>query len=137
VVSRRKLLAGAAALAGCRARRDAAALLPETVGEEWRRTALRNVEPAEALEPPARSAVRRVVQADYKGPGEVEVTLYELTSSAAALDAVQRFPAAPGRVFFYKDEYFVLVGWRNAERQAVGEFVRALQRHVGGDAGAA
>ncbi len=133
VISRRNFLAIAAALAGCGAPRDAAALLPETVGESWRRTALRDVPPADAPEPPARATVRRVVRADYAGPGQVEATLYELTSSTAALDAVQRIPPEPGRVFFYKDEYFVLVAWRDAEREAVGEFVRALERHVGAE----
>lgn len=124
------LLLCAAALAACRARRDAAVLLPETVAKNWRRTALRDVPASEAPEPPARSTVRRVVRAEYAGPGRIEVTLYELSSSAAALDAVQRFRHAPETVFFHRDEYFTLVQWEGTEREAVAQFVRALEKHM-------
>jgi hypothetical protein len=130
VILRRTLLLGAAALAGCRRRPEPAQLLPESIAGVWRRTGQRELPAAAAPEPPARGAVRRIAQADYAGPGKVEVTLYELTSSGAALDAVQRYPHAPGTVFFYRDEYFAVVRWEKAEREALGEFVRALEKHM-------
>jgi hypothetical protein len=130
VVFRRTLLLCAAALAACRPRPDAAELLPQTVADVWRRTDLRDVPPGELPEPPARGTVRRVVRAGYAGPGRIEVTLFELASSGAALDAVQRFPHAAQTVFFYRDEYFTVVRWEDADREAVGSFVRGLEKHM-------
>ncbi|HWQ54697.1 MAG TPA: hypothetical protein VN442_13515 [Bryobacteraceae bacterium] len=130
MIRRRTLLLLVVALAGCRARKDAAAMLPENLAGKWRRTGSREVPAAQAPEPPVRSTVRRVVRADYAGPGAVEVTVYELSSNTAALDAVQRFQHAPGTVFFHKDEYFTVVRWQSADREDVGAFVRALEKHM-------
>ena len=121
MLARRTLLVTLAALAACRARRDAAELLPETVAGKWRRAARGDVPVAEAPEPPAKNTVRRAVRAAYEGPGKIEVTLYELTSSASALDAVQRFRHAPETVFFHRDEFFTVVRWEGADRDTVGE----------------
>lgn len=130
MIRRRTLLLWVAALAGCRARKDAATLLPENVAGKWRRTGSRDLPAAELPEPPARPTVRRVVRADYAGPGTMEVTLYELSSNTAAFDAVQRFQHAPETVFFHKDEYFTVVRWQGADREAVGAFVRALEKEM-------
>ncbi len=118
------------ALTACRpAAERAAPALPESVGA-WRKTAGRGVPPAEAPEPLAKSTVRRAAAATYEGPGKAEVTLYELNSSASALDAVQRWRAQPNTVFFYKDNLFVVVKWEGADRKAIGDFVRALEKEL-------
>ena len=116
--------------AACRAPERAAPALPDAVAGAWRKTATRGLAPAAAPEPLARNTVRRAVQASYEGPGKADVTLYELSSSAAALDAVQRWRPMPDTVFFYKDNLFVVVKWQGADRKAVGEFVRALEKQL-------
>src|SRR5512133_2949812 len=95
-----------------RAPERAAPALPDAVAGSWRKTATRDLDPAAAPEPLARNTVRRAVQASYEGPGKADVTLNELSSSAAALDAVQRWRPMPDTVFFYKDNLFVVVKWQ-------------------------
>jgi hypothetical protein len=75
--------------------------------------------------------VRRLSEAAYAGPVNTTVSLFELSSSGAALDARQRFPPAPDTVFFNQDDFFVVVKWQGApDRKALGEFVRALEKAV-------
>jgi hypothetical protein len=54
--------------------------------------------------------------------------VYQLNSSAAALDVVQRWKPAPDTVFFYNDRFVVLIQWRTADRKALQEFVGALEK---------
>lgn len=128
-MTRRFLLLPLAFTACRRAGERAAPALPESVGA-WRKTASRDVAPAEAPEPLAKNTVRRAMAATYEGPGTAEVTLYELNSPASALDAVQRWRARPNTVFFYKENLFVVVKWQGADRKAAGEFVRALEKQA-------
>ena len=128
-MTRRFLLLPLALTACRRAAERAAPALPAAVGA-WRQTASRDVPPAEATEPLAKNTVRRAVAATYEGPGNAQVTLYELTSPASALDAVQRWRAQPNTVFFYKDNLFVVVRWQGADRKAIGDFVRALEKQL-------
>jgi hypothetical protein len=131
VIPRRAFLTAGAVLAGCGAPSNRPLPLPETIAGGWTRTDLREMPPASGVEPPARATVRRLAQADYTGPAKATVTLYELSSSGAALDAVQRFPPAADTVFFYKDAYFAVVKWQGApDRRAFGEFVRALEKSL-------
>ena len=105
--------------------------LPETVAGGWQRTAERDLPPGSAPEPPARNTVRRVTEADYSGPGRVRVRVFELSSSGAALDAVQRFRPAADTVCFYRNAWFAVVSWQEpTERGALGGFVRALEKHL-------
>jgi hypothetical protein len=65
--------------------------------------------------------------ADYDGPGKLEARLYDLQSSALALDMVQRWRPSADTVFFYEKNYFVVVKWQQAERAALQSFVREIQ----------
>ena len=130
MIARRVLVAAALLAAGCgRPAVPPADPLPEALGE-WRRTALANKPFADAPDPIPRGSAKSVRTASYGGPGKVEVTLYELTSSAAALDAVQRWRPAASTVFFYREEFFVVVEYRDADRKAVNAFLRDLDRHL-------
>jgi hypothetical protein len=130
---RRGLIASALLLAGCgtsgSARRD---LLPATLGTQWRRVSLSDLPPA-ALPPPLTSTtVKRGQSAKYEGSGNLDVALYEMSSSAAALDAVQRWRPEANTVFFYRDEFFVVVRYDGAaDRQALNGFVRDMSAHLG------
>jgi hypothetical protein len=127
--ARRMLLLSAAALMGCgRTNPEVADPLPESVGV-WRRSVISDAPAGGEGVIPAGS-IRRVRKATYEGPGKLEVALYELTSSAAALDAVQRWRPAANTIFFYRDQYFIVVQYETADRKAINEFVRDLDKHL-------
>jgi hypothetical protein len=129
-MTRRALLASAPFVAGCgKPRGPRANLLPDTLGA-WRRTTLQDVSLPAPSDIIPRGSVKRVQSAGYEGAGQLDVALYELTSPAAALDAVQRWRPAADTVFFYRDEFFVVVKYRNADRKALNAFVRDLDRHL-------
>ncbi len=121
-MTRRYCLLLASALAACRSGVPSGPLLPETV-DAWRRRDLKDL-------PPSGASVKRIQRATYEGPGKVEATVYETTSSGASLDMVQRRRPAPDTVFFYRDRYFVEVKWENADRNALSGFVRALEKSL-------
>src|ERR1035441_6055446 len=102
---------------------------PEVVGA-WHRTSAGELPPA--LEPDSvpRAAVERIRAASYEGPGKLDARRYRLRSPAVALDVVQRWKPAPGTVFFYSGRFFVLVRWQTADRQALREFVGALEKRL-------
>ncbi len=127
-MTRRAVLASATLLAGCgRKRVPRTNLLPEVVGD-YKRTSLADASGENEVIP--RGSIERAQAAIYQGAGRLDVTLYELTSSAAALDAVQRWRPAANTVFFYRDEFFVVVRYQDADRKAVNIFVRDLDRHL-------
>jgi len=123
------MLAWGGLLAGCRSALRAN-LLPESLGA-WRRTAL---VPAASPEPGPipRGSIRRAQTARYEsqGAGAVDVVLFELSSSADALDAVQRWTPSADTVFFYRAEYFVVVRHAGADRKAVNLLVRDLNQNL-------
>jgi hypothetical protein len=117
-------------LAACSGPSARGPLLPESV-DNWRRTSLRDLSAADAPEVIPRASLRRVQSATYEGAGKAEAVVYELSSSAASLDVVQRWRPVPDMVFFYRDQYFVTVRSAGADRQALAGFVRALEKSVG------
>jgi hypothetical protein len=122
------LLACALALAACR---HGAAPMPDVFDEAigaWHRTSVRELPPSAASGVLSPTSVERIRAASYEGPGKLDVRVYQLTSSAAALDVVQRWRPAPDTVFFYSDRFFVLIEWQTADRKALQEFVGALEK---------
>jgi hypothetical protein len=104
--------------------RSSERLLPRQVAEVWTRTSLHDI-------PPSPARARRAFEATYEGAGKLTADVYELNSSAEGLDMVQRWKPAPDTVFFYKDNYFAVVKWSQADRQALTAFVRALEKGLG------
>src|ERR1035441_314681 len=124
------ILVCALSLASCR---RAPAPMPDLFTEvagAWYRTSLRELPPSLAPDfvPPA--AIERIRAASYEGPGKLDARVYQLTSPAVALDVVQRWRPVPGTVFFYSGRFFVLIQWQTADRQALQEFVGALERKL-------
>lgn len=132
-MTRRTWLLLAPCLAACRRQPPTAdALLPALLSPAtaWQRQQLREP-PLESLPPELpRTGVRRIVEAIYAGPATIQVDLFELNSSAAALDLAQKWRPNPNTVFFYKGTYFVLVKWQSFDRQHLTAFVRALEQHL-------
>jgi len=102
-------------------------IFAEVVGA-WHRTSVSELPPSSATAPVPPAAIERVRAASYEGPGKLDARLYQLTSSAVALDVVQRWRPAPDTVFFYKDRFFVLIQWQTADRKALQEFVATLEK---------
>jgi hypothetical protein len=131
-MTRRGWVASALLLAGCgKSGAPRGNLLPETVGAQWRRSSLGEMPLAGLPQPLTASTVKRAQAAKYEGPGKLEATLYEMSSSAAALDAVQRWRPEANTIFFYRDEFFVVVRYEPGDRQALNAFVRDLSAHLG------
>ena len=125
---RRSLLLTAVVLAGCRKSVPREKLLPEALGP-WKRTSITTVSSPDTSIIP-QGSIGHVQNATYTDNGKVDVTLYELKSSAAALDAVQRWRPAPDTVFFYRDDLFVVVKYQDSDRKALNAFVAALDKHL-------
>jgi len=125
MIRRRFWVFAVVASSGCRPpARSSESLLPVRVAEVWTRTSLRAI-------PASPPGARRAFEATYDGPGKVTADVYELVSSAAGLNLVQRWRPAKDTVFFYKDNYFGVVKWSQADRPALAAFVRALEKGLG------
>jgi hypothetical protein len=122
----RILLLALAALAACGSKTATMPdLFPESVGS-WHRTAAPELTAAAAPDGIDAALVEKVRAATYEGPGKLEARAYQLTSSAVALDLVQRWHATADTVYFYQDRFLVVLKWQTADRKALQEFVAAL-----------
>ncbi len=101
------------------ATRPAAVLLPPVV-DSWKRESLRQI-------PPPKAAIVRAFEAAYSGAGALTVELYEAKVSGTAFEMTQRRRPAPDTVFFDQGRYFVVVTWKQADRQSLKDFVRKLE----------
>ena|SRR5579862_1368553 len=99
-------------------------LLPRQVGA-WTRTSLHDVAPPQAN-------VLRGFEAVYSGAGELTVDLYDTKASGVAFEMTQHWRPSADTVFFDKGTYFAVVKWEQADRAALREFVRALQKELEG-----
>jgi hypothetical protein len=75
--------------------------------------------------------INHLQTAAYEGPGRLQARVYELESPAVALDLVQRWRPSADTVFFYRDQYFVVIKWQDADRRALQAFVRELEARLG------
>ena len=117
-------------LAGCH-KTPLPDLFAPTVAGVWHRTGLTNPSVSDAPDPVPRTAVNRLQIATYEGPGKLEARIYELDSPGVALDLVQRWRPSADTIFFYRDRYFVVVKWQDADRKALEAFVRDLEARLG------
>jgi hypothetical protein len=74
--------------------------------------------------------VERLQVAAYEGPGKLEARVYELSAPGVGLDLAQRWRPSADTVFFYRGPYFVVVKWQQADRQALQDFVRELEKRL-------
>ncbi len=105
-------------------------LFPETAASVWRRAAARSLPVSEAPDPVPRTSVERIQTAVYEGPGKLEARVYELSSFGVGLNLVQRWRPSADTVFFQQGRYFVVVKWQAADRKALQDFVRELEKRL-------
>jgi len=103
---------------------------PETMAGVWHRTELRQPSLSDVPDPVPRSEVRRFVLAEYKGPGKLEARAYELTSRAVGVDLAQRWRPSADTIFFWAGDYFVVIKWQEADRKALQDFTRELEKRL-------
>jgi hypothetical protein len=120
------LLLGCAA---CAKREPPAEAFPETLAG-WTRTSLRELPVADSPDPIPKESVRRAQTATYEGQGKIEARAYELKRQEIGLDIAQRWRQAADSVFFWARSYFVVVSWKDADRKALQEFTRALEKRL-------
>jgi hypothetical protein len=130
LMTRRNWMAFALALSACREKPMPVVLLPETVASVWRRASLTETPVSEAPDPVPRTSVKRLQVAEYEGPGKLEARVYELTSSAVGLDMVQRWRPSADTVFVNPGRFLVVVKWQQADRQALQDFVREIEKRL-------
>lgn len=119
------------ACGACRPSPPPAVLFPPTMAGVWRRTTLQNLGPSDAPDPLPRTLINHLQTAAYEGPGRLQARVYELESPTVALDLVQRWRPSADTVFFYRDQYFVVIKWQDADRRALQAFVRELEARLG------
>ena len=64
----------------------------------------------------------------YDGAGLVHVEAEDMGVQAVAFERVQRTRSQPDTIFFDKGNYFVTVRWEKADRDALRQLVRELQK---------
>jgi hypothetical protein len=74
--------------------------------------------------------VRRLRTATYEGPGKLEARAYELNSASVGVTLAQRWQPSADTIFFSRGQYFMVVKWQSADRKALQEFVRELQKRL-------
>jgi hypothetical protein len=126
---RRAVLALLIGCTACAKREPAIEVFPESLAG-WKRTSWREMSAAEAPDAVPKESVRRVQAAAYEGSGKLQARAYELTRQEIGLDIAQRWRPVPDTVFFWARSYFVVVTWQEAERKALQEFTRALEKRL-------
>jgi hypothetical protein len=128
-MTRRAWFSLALAFAACRRQPPMPAdLLPESMPGGWSRLSIGEM--TGARDPVPANAVEQSQSAAYHGPGLLEARVYQLNSAAVGLDLAQRWRPSADTVFFNQGPYFVVVKWQSADRQALQEFVKALEARL-------
>ncbi len=100
-------------------------LFPSEAGA-WKLKQSGDLPPDQVPEGIRRLGFRRAGSATYEGAGNLAVEVYELTSSAAALEAEQTWKPVANTVGVHHENYFSVIHWENADKAAVSGFVREM-----------
>ena len=118
-------------VAACAKREPPIEPFPETLAG-WKRTSLREIPAAEFPDPVPKASVTRAHIAEYEGDGKIQGRAYELTRQEIGLDIAQRWRPEADTVFFWARSHFVVMRWKEADRLALQEFTRALEKRLNG-----
>lgn len=119
------------AVTGCgRPERTPDEILPVSPGEGWTRGEVRLMTPAEAPGIVRQLGLRRLMEAPYAGPGDVQATVYEMRSEVVAFELNQKWRAAGNTVHFQQGRYFAVAESANAGRPRLFAFAKLLEKHL-------
>lgn len=110
------------------ARTPAAPTFPSVVAGVWHLNGVQSFGSNQAPEMIRKIGTPGWWSATYEGPGSVTVEMYALPAPPAGLEMVQQWRPAADTVVWYTPRYFVVVGWKNAERDAVRAMIRELEK---------
>ena len=117
-------------LMSCGGAKPAGPLFPEIVGI-WKLQQSSDLAPGQVPEQIRRLGLRRAGAAEYRGAGNIKTEVYEMTSSAAALEAEQTWKPAANTVAFHRENYFTVIHWENVDRAALTAFVGEMEKRAG------
>lgn len=118
-------------LAACkRSSRPLDEVLPPTPGEGWTLGRTIPLDVGSAPEIVRQLGLRRALRADYQGPGELTLTLYEMNAPAAAFELNQKWRPMETSAHFHHDRYFFVVESTSVGKPAILSFIRLLEQHL-------
>jgi hypothetical protein len=102
-------------------------LLPTALRGGWERVEAVAL-PAEAAPELVRElGLRRAIRAVYRSRAELQVHVYEMTTTAAAFELLQKWRPAENTVYFHYLEYFVVTESDEVDREGLLEFSGFLE----------
>jgi hypothetical protein len=125
------LLCALALLAGCGGSSPPSAPpLPARVDPGWTLESLQAIDVALAPDFVREAGLRAAWRASYAGPGLCEVTVFELSTSAAAFELVQKWRPQEGRVSTYSGTLFLVVESKQVGQAELIGFAGGLERRL-------
>lgn len=102
--------------------------IPQMLEGGWRQASVSATVPSRQPEWMSRLGISKASTVRYDGSVEAEVDIYELRSSAAALECMQLWKRSPGESFLMKRNLFVVIRSTHPNREMVMDFSRALEK---------
>lgn len=116
-------------LTGCATAPKEIALPAKTEGG-WKLEGISNMDASKKPEWMERLGVQEAKTAKYSGPIDVEVHLFRLSSSAAALECTQLWKKVPSESVMMKENYFFVLRTEHPNREMLMDFSRALEKAI-------
>jgi len=130
-MTRPGLLCALALLAGCGGSSPPSApLFPSFVDPGWKLESVQAIDVASAPDVVRAVGLRAAWRASYAGPGRCEVTAFELSTSAAAFELVQKWRPQEGRVSTYSGTLFLVVESQQASQAELIRFAAGLETQL-------
>lgn len=104
--------------------------IPAATEGGWKRTGLDALDASKKPEWMTRLGVKDAKRATFSGPIDVETDLYEMGSSAAALECTQLWKRVPSESLLMRDNYFIVIRSQHPNREMLMDFSRALEKEI-------
>jgi hypothetical protein len=84
-------------------------LFPAAIGATWKLVSSAPVPDSGVSAQAKKLGLRSATRAHYRGEGDLNVTVYQMTSQPGAFELNQKWPPAEGLLVFHKDALFVVL----------------------------
>jgi hypothetical protein len=102
--------------------------LPLLTEGGWKQKSSGPLDPSKRPEWMERLGLKDARQAQYSGPIDLEVFLFQMSSSAAALECTQLWKKSPSDSVMMKDNYFFVFRTEHPNREMLMDFTRAFEK---------